>query len=385
MNGKLFDMETGGSDGKRHSTDVRRMIRAIAGSATFLAFVSAIGLVVYGRDLFVPIALAVLITLLLNAMANRLRQIPLGPWRLPHWLCVSLSLVLIVWLLVLMVDMITATVLEMSARAPSYQTNAERLMGEVEQVLGLSTMPSFSDLLDKIDLRLVVRSGIDALSDLAARAGVIMIYVLFLLMEQKSFDAKLAAFSSDEPGRRALRALFDHMANQTRTYVFIKTINAALCGVIAYVVMLAVGLDFSVFWAVLTFLTYYIPTFGSLIAIACPTLLALIQFETISEALIILIVSGGLQTAVANLLEPRYMGRSMNISPFVIIVSLFAWGSVWGLAGMFLCVPLTVIAMIVFSHFPRTHRIAVLLSSDGQVDRPPDLHPLSPPPEKGPS
>ncbi len=360
------------------------MIRAIAGSATFLAFVSAVGLVVYGRDLFIPIALAVLITLLLNAMANRLRQIPLGPWRLPHWLCLSLSLALILWLLVLMVDMVTATVLQMSARAPTYQSNAERLLVEVKQVLGLSTMPSLSELLDKIDLRLVVRSGIDALSDLAAGAGVIMIYVLFLLMEQKSFDAKLAAFSSDETGRRELRALFDHMANQTRTYVFIKTINAALCGVIAYVVMLAVGLDFSVFWAVLTFLTYYVPTFGSLIAIACPTLLALIQFETVSEALIILIVSGGLQTAVANLLEPRYMGRSMNLSPFVIIVSLFAWGAVWGLAGMFLCVPLTVIAMIVFAHFPRTHRIAVLLSSDGQVDRPPDLHPSALPPERGP-
>ncbi len=368
-------METAGSDRQKPSTDVRALVRAIAGSASFLAFVSAVGLIAYGRDLFIPIALAILITLLLNAMASRLQQIPLGPWRLPRVLCLGLSLALVLWLLVFMVDMVTATAMQMSVRAPTYQANVDRLLLELKQQLGLSTMPSLSDFIAKVDLRQIVRSAIDALSGLAGSAGIIAVYVLFLLMEQKSFDTKLAAFSSDAAGQRRLRALFDQMASRTRSYVFLKTINAALCAIIAYAVMVAVGLDFSIFWAVLTFLTYYIPTFGSLIAIALPTLLALVQFETISEALIILVVSGGLQTAVANLLEPRYMGRSMNLSPFVIIVSLVAWGALWGLAGMFLCVPLTVIAMIVFSHFPRTRRIAVLLSSDGKVDSPPDLDP----------
>lgn len=353
------------------STDTRGQLRAIAGSVTFIAFVTGIGFLAYGRALLIPIALAILITLLLNAMASTLQQFPLGPVRLPRWLCMGVSLLLVVWVFVFVVDMVTSTVTQMAARAPDYQNNVASMMVEVKRILGLTALPTLSDLLDKIDLRLIAGGAVSAISGLASSTGIIAVYVLFLLMEQQSFDAKLAVLSSDEEGRKRLRSLFDEIAEQTRAYVFLKTIHAALCAIIAYGVGIAVGLDFSVFWAFLTFVTYYIPTIGSLFAIALPTLLALIQFETATEALIILVVSGGLQTAVANLMEPRFMGRQMNLSPFVIIVTLFAWGSLWGIAGMFLCVPLTVIAMIVLSHFQRTWRIAVLLSSDGKVDPPP--------------
>ncbi|MBT3482207.1 MAG: AI-2E family transporter, partial [Opitutales bacterium] len=73
------------------------------------------------------------------------------------------------------------------------------------------------------------------------------------------------------------------------------------------------------------------------------------------------------QILVGNLLEPRLMGNSLNLSPLVILLSLGLWGSLWGVSGMFLCVPITVIAMIICSHFPQTRPIAVLLSGNGQI------------------
>ena len=67
------------------------------------------------------------------------------------------------------------------------------------------------------------------------------------------------------------------------------------------------------------------------------------------------------------------MGSRLNISPLVVIVSLLAWGAIWGIAGMFLCMPITVILMIVFSYFPKTRPIAILLSADGNIrSRDPD-------------
>jgi len=68
-------------------------------------------------------------------------------------------------------------------------------------------------------------------------------------------------------------------------------------------------------------------------------------------------------------LEPRLLGNSLNISPFVIILSLVLWGLIWGVVGMLLCVPLTVIMIIVMAEFPTTRGIAVLLSRNGNVGR----------------
>ena len=67
------------------------------------------------------------------------------------------------------------------------------------------------------------------------------------------------------------------------------------------------------------------------------------------------------------MLEPRLMGNSLNLSPMIILLNLSLWGMIWGVLGMFLCVPFLVISMIVFSHLPQTRPIAVLLSRDGQV------------------
>lgn len=353
--------------------DARKNIRAIAASVTFLAFAVAIVLINLGRDLLVPIALSVFVALLLDAMAAYLRRIPFGPWRLPRWLCLTAAVVLIGWAFSLVVNVVIGTIDQMTERVPDYQANIERMISDLAHLLGLEEIPTLSDLIARIDLQELFGSLVGLLSDLAGGLGIIIVYVLFLLAEQQSFSAKMAAFGGTEAGRERITAVFDDIALQIRTYIFQKTVNGVLCAIIAYVVMLAVGLDFAVFWAFLTFVTYYIPTIGSAIALVLPTLMALVQFDTLTEAIIIFAVSGGLQTAVANILEPRMMGRSMNLSPFVIILSLFAWGSVWGMAGMFLCVPLTVIAMIVFSHFPRTWRIAVLLSSDGKVEPPPGM------------
>ena len=70
---------------------------------------------------------------------------------------------------------------------------------------------------------------------------------------------------------------------------------------------------------------------------------------------------------VGNFLEPKLMGNTLNVSPFVVMMSLTLWGSIWGIAGMFLSVPITVVMLIVFAHFKNTRYIAILLSGDGDL------------------
>ena len=122
-----------------------------------------------------------------------------------------------------------------------------------------------------------------------------------------------------------------------------------------------------VFWAFLIFLLNFIPTIGSLIATTFPAVFALLQFGEFSYLVMVLVFVGLIQVAVGNVLEPKLMGNSLNISPLVAILSLTFWGAIWGVTGMFLSVPITVILVIIFSHFESTRPVAIMLSEKGKV------------------
>ncbi len=71
---------------------------------------------------------------------------------------------------------------------------------------------------------------------------------------------------------------------------------------------------------------------------------------------------------MGNILDPRFIGDSLNISPLIIILSLVFWGIIWGIIGMFLCVPIMAMINVVLAKFPSTRPIAILLSARGKIE-----------------
>ncbi|HOO93907.1 MAG TPA: AI-2E family transporter, partial [Opitutales bacterium] len=140
-------------------------------------------------------------------------------------------------------------------------------------------------------------------------------------------------------------------------------------GLISYVIMTWVGLEFASFWALLIFLLNYIPSVGSILATLFPSLLALMQFNFTAPFFIVAIGIMALQFLIGNIIEPRLTGDSLNLSPLVILFSLTFWGAMWGIPGAFLCVPITVVILIVLSNFETTQPIAIMLSKDGKVSK----------------
>ena len=128
-----------------------------------------------------------------------------------------------------------------------------------------------------------------------------------------------------------------------------------------------VGVDFAETWALLIFVLNYIPNIGSIVAVAFPALLALVQFETLGPFIILVISLTAIQLAIGSVLEPMLMGNTLNMSPFAIILALAFWGTIWGIVGMFLSVPIMVMVMIVCAHVPSWRWVAILLSKDGQI------------------
>jgi len=103
------------------------------------------------------------------------------------------------------------------------------------------------------------------------------------------------------------------------------------------------------------------------VAVAFPALLALVQFETLAPFIILVISLTAIQLAIGSVLEPMLMGNTLNMSPLAIILGLAFWGTIWGIVGMFLSVPIMVVVMIVCAHVPSWRWVAILLSKDGQI------------------
>jgi predicted PurR-regulated permease PerM len=126
------------------------------------------------------------------------------------------------------------------------------------------------------------------------------------------------------------------------------------------------GLEFAALWAVLIAFLNFVPYVGSVLGVALPVLMAVVQFQEPGLVLTLFLALAAAQFAIGNFLDPYVMGNSLNLSPFAILVSLAAWSELWGIAGAFLAVPITAILAIVFSEFPATRPLAVLLSMGGR-------------------
>ena len=117
------------------------------------------------------------------------------------------------------------------------------------------------------------------------------------------------------------------------------------------------------------FILNFIPTIGTIIAVLIPTVFAIIQLTDLSSILYLFIFLVLIQFVIGNVIYPKLMGKSLNISQFVVILSLVVWGAMWGTIGMFLAVPIMMILLIILSQFESTKNLAVLISEDGNILR----------------
>ncbi len=333
-----------------------------------IATAAAVWLMMTARELLIPIAVALLISWVIDALANGVQNLRWGKFQLPDWAALALALTAMVVAMSGVGILIGDNAAQLVERAPEYERRLDQLLLDGAAFLGLKQTLNMSGLLAMADLTTVLTQTTRALTDLIGNAFLIFIYVGFILAEERMFDRKIAMFFVNPEREANVRKMLEQITVRIRSYLWMKTLTSAMTGLASYVILTLFGVDFALFWSFLIFLLNFIPAIGSIIGALVPAVMALVQF---GDPLIALFVLGSLgliaQFLIGNFVEPRMMGRSLNLSPFIIILSLSVWGFVWGIAGMFLSVPLTVVAMIVCSHFEATRPIAVVLSSDGEI------------------
>jgi AI-2 transport protein TqsA len=324
-------------------------------------------LLVVGRSLILPFVIALIVWYMINALAHVIQSVPIGGRCLPGFVAFTLALLVIFAAATVVLDVVTANLAQLAQDAPTYQRRLEELFGQVSSRLHLNDPIELKDFLPDAVVPRMVTAGASLVTAIAGSASLVFIYVLFLVLEQSTFDRK---FERLFPSRERAEAAFAMRAEINRSimhYFSIKTAVSVATGVLTSLVLIAIGLPYAALFGFIAFLLNYIPTIGSLIGVIFPSLLALVYYDSLGPFVAIASGLGLIQFSIGNLIEPRLMGSNLNLSGLVIMLSLAFWGAIWGVVGMVLCVPLTVMIVIVCARFESSRPIAVLLSQTGEV------------------
>lgn len=333
-----------------------------------IILVATVTLLVYSEDYIIPFILALIVWFIIHELRENIQQIPWMKENCPMWLQSAIAFVVINIVLSLISALFVMSISSLMEGMEIYEANLSKTLSRINEKVGMDLTSQMYEYVDKMDLTALASQLVDYLSVFLGDSFLILIYVLFLLIEESVFSYKLSALYPAEKQQKKIIQLTQKMDHNISRYLTLKTIVSLMTGALSYLVLLLFGIDSPIFWALLIFVLNYIPTIGSLIATLFPAVFAIIQFGEFAPFVYILVAVGLIQVIVGNVIEPKIMGNSLNISSLVVILSLTIWGAIWGIMGMMLSVPITVMMIVVFEEIPALRPVAILLSEKGNLN-----------------
>ena len=315
-----------------------------------------------GAGVLIPLAIATVIWFIIDALAGVFERFG---W--PRWIRTLLSTVIILISVVATVTPATDNTAGVIDELPVYQQNIDQVLANLQAALPLDDPITLPGLLASQDVQSFLQKVAGALASFVGNLGLVLAYVLFLFFSQQTFDNRLEKALPEADRLHRTRHLLSRIQHQVRTYLWAKTLMSLLTAVVCAGVLLLVGVKYPMFWAFWIFLLNFVPYLGSALGVILPALLTLVQFDSPVPFAVVLISLTVIQVTIDNVVEPRYMGRTLNVDPLVVMIALVLWGTLWGMAGMFLAIPLTAIVIIALAQVPGTRWLAVLMSQDGEV------------------
>ena len=324
-------------------------------------------LLIIGRDILLPLILALILWDLLNTIARSIQSAPTGRFKVPYPIALTGAFLVLTAFLLFVTNMVAQNASELAAQAPEYEKNIEAKFQSFIAMVAPASEFRLDKLNDLVSLQKLVGWTTSMIGSVTSTLMLVLIYLLFLFTEQTVFENKFAAlFENTEKLAKAQRIRREIM-QKIQTYLSVKTFVSVLTGVLSFLLLTLLGVDYAVFWGFIIFMLNYIPPIGPLLGVVFPAVLSLVQFDTSWQFFGVVILLGGLQFAIGNIIEPRMMGSNLNLSGLAIMLSLAVWGAIWGITGMILAVPITVVMLIICAQFPISRPIAVLLSREGKV------------------
>lgn len=346
---------------------VQKPSKTITVPLVIIAIILSVYLLKVASSVFIPIVSAVFLYLLFVPLANKLdnRHVP----RVVSTIIVLLILFLI---LTLVFHVLTVATTSVASSLPEYYNRVVELDNQVSVWLREhfdSEMFKDRSVFEVFNINWagMITSIVSRISNLVLTIGksigLIFVYLLFLMVERGSFVKKIMKFYPDEQGRR-VSVMTGTIIKEVQRYLVIKTIMSLITGICVGLICYFVGYNLYFLAGLMAFAFNYIPSIGSIVVTILITIMAALQF--LPNLIPVGIILGGTiitEMVIGNLIDPKVSGDQLNISPFMILLSLAMWGYIWGVIGMLFSVPFVSILRIVSSHVKQLKFVELLLSN----------------------
>ncbi len=318
------------------------------------------------NTILTPLALALFLMVMVDSFARVIRaRFPAIPSRAVMPLSIAAFVIGFGVITLVVAGNATTFVTQLIADKP----RLDGLLARLASAANIEVPPTVDQLFRQLDPTQYVRSVAQAVQNLASQLVFVFIYLGFLLASRSGFRRKAVRLFHDRDEREHASAVFIRIRDGIERYLWIQTVTGLMIAGASWALMALVGLNSAFFWAFLIFIACYIPIVGGIVGVFLPPVFALVQFDSYWQAIVLGVGLQSIQFIVGNVIQTRMQGEGLNLDPVVVLLSLGLWGALWGVPGMFLSTPLTVMAMVILAQFPSTRWMAILLSGDGHPER----------------
>ena len=320
------------------------LILAVIGIATSLYVL---------RSLMVPFVLALFFALMLMPIID----VQMRYLKFPRLLAVAVTLLIAILVIISLSLLMSASVNQMAAAATSYQEQVKEVVVNTTASLPFAQFGlDKNQFLDPIRENLGKNIGsmigwvLNAIVNIFSNIVLILIFMVFLLIS----DARKTTYRNK---------VWERGETKVKRYISSKLILSAILGLCVGITLSILGAEPAIVFGLFACILNFIPTVGPTIATILPLPVILMTPEmTILRGLLALAIPGLLEFVFGNFIETKVMGKSLDLHPVTVLMSLIFWGMLWGPAGMFLAVPMTAVLKMILEEIELTKPIADLLA-----------------------
>ena len=361
-----------------------------------LLILTAIG-VTYMLKVFATVLIPFVLAIFLTYCLTPFVDMQIRWMKCPRFLAIITTILIGVVILFLVALLVSAAVGEMTENKEAYQDQLDAISEKVvsalhlEKYLGIEEPNELagSKLLDKSELpveskqldgqqppveskqlketeplgkklfsipaatvKTIFTEVINSIMSIISNGLLVIIFMIFMLSGKR-------ASSTPSGGVRG------EIENSIKRYSITLVLTSGVTGLLVGLTFTILGVDFAWMFGFLAFLLNFIPSIGSIVATILPIPVIILSPElSVPARILAIVIPTVIQFGIGNLLQPRLMGKSLNLHPVTVLLSLMFFGVIWGVVGMLMATPITAVLRMLFEKFEYTRQFAMIMAGD---------------------
>lgn len=320
--------------------------------------------------IFIPLILSMFIAVLFLPLLRYMTK-----KRFPKFVSILSAVLIIASVLWIGIELVKLSSNEILSADNAFFEKAEsklvNIIVQLENVFGIDRLEGDSVLMHYVQNNTLLEnfgSALDYVINIISMTSMTAFFVILLLSESINFQ-KLMNNTLFKIKYSSVKT-FMKIEKDVITFVKVKFIISLLTGLGFSLACVFFDISFPVFWGLVAFILNFIQLLGSILSVVLLTLFALVELEPSSTLFFFILVIAAVEVILGGILEPVFMGKTFSVNIITVLVMLMLWGYIWGIPGMIMSIPITVVVKIILEQFPKTKIIANLMTGSERIIAP---------------